>query len=143
MKNTIIVIWVVAVTALSVMPYPEKGTLSFQLSESGMIMHFAAYFAGTALFFLTFRKNTLFFVLSTSFTIFLYSVALEFIQLYLPYRTFNPVDIAANAFGIAFFSLVWTVFWKKRRDLEIRENFLEKENRSADPPDIARKRRAG
>jgi len=38
-------------------------------------------------------------ILISSFTIFLYSFVLEIVQIYLPYRTFNPVDIAANGPG--------------------------------------------
>ena len=46
----------------------------------------------------------------------MFSVVLEFVQFYLPYRAFNPVDIAANAFGIAFFSFVWAVFKRYRKE---------------------------
>jgi hypothetical protein len=37
----------------------------------------------------------------------------------LPYRTFNPIDIAANASGVTFFVLAWTVFWRRRPGMEI------------------------
>mgnify|MGYP001437671752 CR=1 FL=1 len=114
-KNIIFVVWVVAIAILSIIPNSnEVGGLSFKLTESGMVLHFAAYFVGTALAFWVFRKNTLFSILIPGFTIFLYSVVLGCIQLYLPSRTFNPVDIVANASGIVFFSLVWMVFFSRR-----------------------------
>ena len=53
-------------------------------------------------------------ILISSFTIFLYSFVLEIVQIYLPYRTFNPVDIAANGAGVGFFLVMWLVFWRRR-----------------------------
>ena len=41
--------------------------------------------------------------------IFLYSMVLEVVQFYLPYRTFNWWDIAANGVGILSFVVVWVV----------------------------------
>jgi len=150
MKSAIFIVWVVAIAVLSIIPHAkEVGGLSFKLTESGMVLHFGAYFVGTALIYWAFikgpqitqtrlplqarppakqgeaawgtsgqvtliRKGTFFSILISGFTIFLYSVVLEFVQLYLPYRTFNPVDIAANASGIAIFSLVWMVFRRIR-----------------------------
>jgi len=115
MKSTIFSIWIVAIAALSVMPYSKNGAASLKLTGSGMVLHFVAYFVGSALFFWNFRKNTLFSILIPSFTIFLYSVVLEIVQLYLPYRTFNPIDIAANGVGIFFFIFVWMICLKKRK----------------------------
>ena len=117
-KWLIFIVWVIVIAVLSIIPHANGG-LSLKLTESGMVLHFVAYFVGTALVFWIFRKDTLFSILIPSFTIFLYSVVLECIQLYLPYRTFNPVDIAANASGIVFFSLVWMVFWRRKPGMEI------------------------
>ncbi len=131
MKSTIFIVWIVAITALSVMPYSKNGTVSLKLTGSGMILHFIAYFAASALIYWVFikgpqiaqitviKKDTLFSILIPSFTIFMFSVALEIVQFYLPYRTFNPMDIAANASGVAFFVLAWTVFWRRRPGMEI------------------------
>jgi len=141
MKNTIFIVWIVVIAVLSIIPHANGG-LSFKLTESGMVLHFGAYFVGTALFFWAFikdpqitpvpspgatgqaqitriRKDTLFFILIPSFTIFLYSVVLEFVQLYLPYRTFNPMDIAANGVGVVFFVGCWVVFWRRNRKGEL------------------------
>ena len=116
MKSILFIIWVVVITTLSVIPYSEKGSVSFKLTESRMFLHFAAYFVGAALFYWAFRKNAVFSILFSIFTIFLYSVVLEIVQLYLPYRTFNPIDIAANGFGIIFFSLVWAILKRNRKE---------------------------
>jgi len=120
-KRVIFVVWVVAIAILSIIPQANDNRgLSFKLTESGMGLHFVAYFVGTALFFWAFikgpqitqicadcRERETKIILISSFTIFLYSVVLEFVQLYLPYRTFSPVDIAANGFGIGVFCLIY------------------------------------
>ena len=130
MKSAIFSIWIVAIATLSVMPYSKNGAASLKLTDSGMVVHFVTYFVGTALFYWAFikgpqitqiariRKNTLFSILIPSLTIFLFSVALEIVQFYLPYRTFNPVDIAANASGIVFFVVVWAIFWRRRPGMD-------------------------
>jgi len=38
--------------------------------------------------------------------IFGYSVILEFVQFFLPYRTFNPYDIVGNGVGVGVFCLI-------------------------------------
>jgi len=117
MKSTIFIVWIVAITILSIIPHANDGEgLSFKLTESGMFLHFGAYFVATALFFWIFRKNTLFSILIPSSTIFLYSVVLEIVQVFLPYRTFNPIDIAANASGIFFFVICWAVFFRSGKE---------------------------
>jgi len=98
--------------------YPDtggnNGTVSFKITDSGMIMHFVAYFVAMALFYWAYRRDNVFYVLISCFSIFMFGVLLEIVQLYLSYRTFNPVDIAANGFGIFFFVIIWMVYWKKR-----------------------------
>jgi len=105
---------------LSIIPHAnEVGGLSFKLTESGMVLHFVAYFIAAALLYLAYRKNTLFSILISCFSIFMFSVALEFIQIYLPYRTFNPMDIVANGVGIVVFVLAWIVFWRRRPEMAL------------------------
>jgi VanZ family protein len=114
-KSLIFVIWIMAITALSIAPYPKNGAVSFKLTKSGMIMHFAAYFVATVLLYWASKKDNLLSILFSCFSIFMFSVALEVIQLYLPYRTFNPIDIAANGSGIFFFFIIWMVYLKKQK----------------------------
>jgi glycopeptide antibiotics resistance protein len=109
-KSLIFIIWVVAITALSVMPYSKNGVAFLKLTESGMVLHFAGYFVASFLFYWAFRKDTLFSILFSCFSIFLFSVFLEIIQRYLPYRTFNPKDIIANALGIFSFVVIWLIY---------------------------------
>ena len=108
--RAIFVIWIVAITALSVMPYSKNGIVSLKLTESGMVLHFVGYFVASSLLYWAFRKDTLFSILFSCFSILLFSVFLEIVQLYLPYRTFNPKDIVANALGIFFFVVIWLIY---------------------------------
>ena len=108
--RAIFVIWIVAITALSIIPYSKNGIVSLKLTESGMVLHFVGYFVASSLFYWAFRKDTLFSILFSCFSIFLFSVFLEIVQLYLPYRTFNPKDIVANALGIFFFVVIWLIY---------------------------------
>ena len=113
-KSPIFVIWIIVITALSVIPYSKNGIASFKLTESGMVLHFVGYFLASSLFYWAYRKDTLFSILFSCFSILMFSVVLEIVQLYLPYRTFNPKDIVANALGIGFFIICWAVFCKNR-----------------------------
>ena len=120
-KRVIFVVWVVAIAILSIVPHAnEAGGLSFKLTDSGMGLHFVAYFVSAALFYWAYSKVTLFSILFSCFSIFMLGVVLEFVQLYLPYRSFNPVDIAANGFGVGFFVVCWAVFFRRRKDEKVR-----------------------
>ena len=115
-KSLIFITWIVAITALSVIPYSKNGIAFLKLTESGMILHFVGYFVASSLCYWAFRKDTLFFILFSCFSIFLFSVVLEIVQLYLPYRTFNWWDVAANALGVFFFVAIWLLSWWKSKE---------------------------
>lgn len=104
--------WAVAIATLSIISYSNINDAleSVRLTSSGLIMHIIAYFIGALLCSYSFRVNGIVYLLLSCFSIFLYSVVLEIVQFYLPYRTFNPRDIAANAFGIILFVLIWTIY---------------------------------
>jgi len=109
-NSLIFITWIAAIAALSVTPYSKNGIASLQLTESGMILHAVGYFVASSLCYWAYRKDTLFFILFSCFSIFLFSVVLEIVQLYLPYRTFNWWDIAANGVGISFFFVIWMIW---------------------------------
>ena len=79
-------LWVVAVTALSVLSYSVSNDLlvSVKVTSSCFVVHGIAYFVGTLLCFLAFDAKNVSFAVWTGLFIFLYSVALEVIQFYLP-----------------------------------------------------------
>jgi VanZ family protein len=114
-KSLILAIWIAGITILSIIPYSKNEVPFYQLTKSGMVLHFAGYFVASALFYWVFRKDTLSSILFLFLSIFLFSVFLEIIQLYLPDRTFNPMDIVANGLGIFIFVVIRLIYWVRRR----------------------------
>lgn len=57
-KRIIFIVWIVVIAILSIIPHAnENGGISFKLTESGMGLHFVAYFIAAALFYWKFRKG--------------------------------------------------------------------------------------
>ncbi len=56
-KNLVFVTWIVAITALSVIPYSKNGIASLKLTESGMVLHFVGYFVASSLCYWAYRKD--------------------------------------------------------------------------------------
>jgi len=114
----IFVIWAMTVTVLSIISYPGGNDLlmSVKLTKSGFVMHIMAYFMGMLLCYYAYgkkdagfkiqdtkcRKN-IFIILLAGLLIFLYSILLEVVQFYLPYRTFNIYDVVGNGVGVLLF----------------------------------------
>ena len=101
-----------AVACLSIISYPGNNDLlmSVKLTSSGFVMHCIAYFVGVLLCCRAFDKKNISFVVWAGLLIFLYSVVLEVVQLYLPYRTFNVYDVVGNAGGVVLFVVSWVVY---------------------------------
>ena len=70
-----------------------------------LVLHFSGYvvFAGSGL--AAYPRSPV----KVSIFLFAYSVGIEVIQFFLPYRTFSLLDIAANLGGIATTAMLW---WK-------------------------------
>ncbi|MEA3432005.1 MAG: VanZ family protein [candidate division WOR-3 bacterium] len=52
------------------------------------------------------RRSGVTFIWMSGLLIFLFSVVLEVVQFYLPYRTFNWCDVVGNCLGVAFFVVI-------------------------------------
>ena len=116
LSKATLVFCLMSITILSVVPDSnDYGITSLRLTRSGMILHIIAYFIVAFLWCLAFKLQSIKSVMRSGFIIFAYSFILELIQLFLPTRTFNPIDIAANAAGIVFFIIVWTVFFQRSK----------------------------
>ncbi|MBW1894397.1 MAG: VanZ family protein [Deltaproteobacteria bacterium] len=102
LARSLFAIWLMAVAALSVISHPGSKDLlvSVKLTSSGFVMHGLACFVGMLLCFLAFDAKRISFIVWTGLLIFIYSVVLEVVQFYLPYRTFNVYDIAGNGIGV-------------------------------------------
>ena len=105
------IFWAMAVAALSVISHPGSKDLlvSVKLTSSGFVMHGIAYFVGVLLCYFSFNKKNISFVLWAGLLIFLFSMVLEVVQFYLPYRTFNVYDLVANGVGVLLFG-IWMLF---------------------------------
>ena len=107
------IIWIMAITVLAVIPHSDDGIMvSSNLTTSGMEKHLIGYFMAALLCYYAFKRDGILFILMSGFLIFLYSVALEIVQFFLPYRTFNMDDIAANASGIFLFVVIWIIYFQ-------------------------------
>ena len=103
-----LIIWLIVVFILSVIPVPDtkiKTELPFD-----KIVHFVLYGITAILFFRTFRLwlwkkgNIIFFSVISSFFC---GLLFEFVQMFLPYRSFSLTDIGANTLGAIIFATAY------------------------------------
>ncbi len=102
--------WIVVVAVLSVIPSPDN-----VVEVSDKSAHFIVYFITALLCYVAFRREGVSFLFLSGTAVFLYSVAMEVVQSFLPYRDFSTADMVANAAGIVFFFLVWTLYFRVLR----------------------------
>ncbi len=109
-------VWALAVAILSIISHPGSKDLlmSVKLTSSGFVMHGIAYFVGILLCYFSFTKKNISFVLWAGLLIFIYSVVLEVVQFYLPYRTFNVYDVVGNGVGILSFVFIWVMIYEAK-----------------------------
>lgn len=67
----------------------------------GFWLHVTGYFIAGGLYFFAFENKRRRNVLIMFMGLFLLGVVFEIVQIYVPHRTFNPKDIAANGLGLA------------------------------------------
>lgn len=94
----------------------DKVSDTYKLFSGGYLFHILAYgvFSFFALLYnITYQRHSSFIILLF---IAVYSIILEIIQYFLPYRTFNLYDILASLIGVA----VGVVFFFLYRSLKIR-----------------------
>jgi len=77
------------------------------ITDSGFLLHTAAYFVASALGVLTIAKRGLAKIIFILGLIFFYGYLLEIIQYFNPYRTFNFNDVLTNGFGIVIYFLIF------------------------------------
>ena len=100
--------WITAITVLAVIPHSDDGIMiSSNVTTSGMEKHLIGYFIAALLCYYGFKRGGILFILMCGVLIFLYSVVLETVQFFLPYRTFNVYDVVGNGVGIGAFCLIY------------------------------------
>ena len=111
-----------AITIFSIIPNSnDNPLLSFNflnLTKSSFFLHVNAYFIALLLSYFAFRKNGLRYLFFMGGMIFIYSVFLEIIQIFIPHRSFNVYDILANLSGVVFY-IVFFAFYHKRLKYKI------------------------
>jgi len=109
--RVVFISWIIVVTVLSFVSFSrsdDNNNLLF--SSSRAEVHAVAYFIGAVLCFYSFRLEGIGFVLLAGIGVFIFGVIFEVVQLWIPYRTFNPMDIVANGAGAGLFIILWLVF---------------------------------
>ena len=110
--RVVFITWIILVLVFSLISFPEgNGTSNkWLISSSKVEVHVVAYFIGAFLFYyvLNIRKHKFLFLVGI--VVFLFGVILEIVQIWLPSRAFNPMDIAANGVGVVTFILIWSVY---------------------------------
>ena len=108
----IFLIWILVIAVSSFVPHLNiKGiTLICLISSSRVEVHFIAYFIGALLCYYAFKFSGITSIFLSGFLVFLWGVVLEIVQIWIPYRNFNPADMVANALGIVAFVFIWTIF---------------------------------
>ncbi len=100
----------VLVAVAAVIPYGSGGQ-TILVASVGLdkILHFVGFGFMTLLAFGTGRGLAFWKKMSLVLLVLFLGVVIEFIQYYLPYRAFNPIDIVANSLGVGFGGLVGLV----------------------------------
>ena len=107
-SKIIFFIWLIAITFISLVDYSSAGWFEPPKGlGTGFWLHVIGYFVAGALYFVAFRNNRQRVVLITFFALFLLGVLFEIVQIYVPHRSFNPKDIAANGLGLAAVYVCW------------------------------------
>ena len=113
-SKTIFFIWLIAITFVSLVDYSSAGWFEPPKGlGTGFWLHVIGYFVAGALYFVAFGNNRQRVVLITFFAVFLLGVLFEIAQIYVPHRSFNPKDIAANGLGLAAVYVCWQLIARK------------------------------
>jgi len=94
--------WLIGITFVSLVDYSSMSGFGVPKGlGSGFWLHLMGYFIAGALYFLSFGNKRQRIVIITLISLFMLGVLFEIVQIYVPHRTFNPKDIAANRLGLA------------------------------------------
>ena len=94
-------VWLLGITVASLVDYSSISLVNLSNGfGTGFWLHIIGYFIAGSLYFLAFGNKRQKVVLITFFALFLLGILFEIVQIYVPNRTFNPKDIAANGLGL-------------------------------------------
>ena len=113
--------WLLAITVASLIDYSSINGLGLSKGfGTGFWLHVIGYFIAGLLFILAFWKKRQRVILIALIALFLLGVLFEIVQIYVPHRSFNPKDIAANGLGL----IVGYFCYNFRRYLKHRSSIL-------------------
>lgn len=102
--------WLFAITFISLVDYSSISGLDLSKGfGTGFWLHLVGYFIAGFFFILAFGKKGQAYLLIALTTLFLLGVLFEMVQLRIPKRSFNPVDIAANGLGLVVFYVCYNL----------------------------------
>jgi len=114
------VLSVVLITIASVIPHGSAATLTVPFVSVGLdkIVHFLGFACLLLLAFAASKHLSFWRGVGALVYVVIFGAVIEFVQYYIPYRTFNPVDIFANFGGVVFGALLWVLLiaqsaWRK------------------------------
>lgn len=109
--RVVFILWIIVAAVLSLVYFSGSNDNSkWLISSSRAEIHAAAYFIGAVLCFYSFRLKGIGYVILAGIGVFLFGVIFEIVQIWLPSRAFNPMDIVANGAGAGLFVILWSVF---------------------------------
>lgn len=103
--------WIIIVTVLSLFYISRSDDNNILLIDSKVEVHAVAYFMGALMCFYSFKFEGIRFVILVGIGVFLLGVIFEVVQLWIPYRTFNPMDVVANGVGVVIFMILWSILF--------------------------------
>ena len=90
-----------SIIAASVIDYSNIPSIGLSAEGgAGLGYHFWGYLIAAVLSWIAFRNHNAWVISIIGLLLFVLGTGLEILQAYLPYRTFNPKDIAANILGL-------------------------------------------
>jgi len=115
-NKILLCLWLSAIIASSLVDYSAFSSIKVSTEGgAGLIYHFMMYLIAAALSWMAFRNHHTRVIFIIGVLLFIFGTGFETLQIYLPYRTFNPKDIAANIIGLALgygLIFIWQVIRK-------------------------------
>lgn len=111
----LLVLSVGLITIASVIPHGSAATLTVPVISVDLdkIVHFVGFACLLLLAFAASKHLSFWRGVRVAAYVLIFGVVIEFVQYYIPYRTFNPLDILANVCGVLFGVLLATLFRAK------------------------------
>lgn len=112
----LLVLSVALITIASVIPHGfDAKTIIVVFVGLDKIVHFLGFACLLLLAFATSKHLSFWRGVRLAAYVLIFGAAIEFVQCYIPYRTFNPVDILANLCGVVFGVLIWIIIVSAER----------------------------